>query len=140
MALIRDVIGRFLPGTPVTQRLGDVRGAFVGGTASLTLDQQRAQQANIKLTPLIEAQKGYWSEPDYNTTDEAKLQADAAKAPALVAAYIGSAYWFTSSTSFANPAAAFGRMFVGAHLPLDLVGGAGLGMMVSTVARRFLRD
>jgi glycerol uptake facilitator-like aquaporin len=34
-----------------------------------------------------------------------------ARAPALVAAYIGSAYWFTSSTSFANPAAAFGRMF-----------------------------
>ena len=30
---------------------------------------------------------------------------------AAVAAYIGSAYWFTSSTSFANPAAAFGRMF-----------------------------
>jgi glycerol uptake facilitator-like aquaporin len=28
-----------------------------------------------------------------------------------VAAYIGAAYWFTSSTSFANPAAAFGRMF-----------------------------
>jgi glycosyltransferase 2 family protein len=35
---------------------------------------------------------------------------------------------------------AFGRMFVGAHLPLDLVGGAGLGMMVSAVARRFLGD
>lgn len=29
----------------------------------------------------------------------------------LVAAYIGAAYWFTSSTSFANPAAVFGRMF-----------------------------
>ena len=36
---------------------------------------------------------------------------DAARASAAVAAYIGSAYWFTSSTSFANPAAAFGRMF-----------------------------
>jgi membrane-associated phospholipid phosphatase len=35
---------------------------------------------------------------------------------------------------------AFGRMFVGAHLPLDLVGGAGLGMMVSAVARRLLGD
>lgn len=34
-----------------------------------------------------------------------------ARMPALVAAYIGAAYWFTSSTSFANPAAAFGRMF-----------------------------
>lgn len=30
---------------------------------------------------------------------------------ATVAAYIGAAYWFTASTSFANPAAAFGRMF-----------------------------
>jgi glycerol uptake facilitator-like aquaporin len=29
----------------------------------------------------------------------------------MVSAYIGAAYWFTSSTSFANPAAAFGRMF-----------------------------
>ena len=34
-----------------------------------------------------------------------------ARASSVVAAYIGSAYWFTSSTSFANPAAAFGRMF-----------------------------
>jgi glycerol uptake facilitator-like aquaporin len=33
------------------------------------------------------------------------------KVPSMVAAYIGAAYWFTSSTSFANPAAAFGRMF-----------------------------
>jgi len=33
------------------------------------------------------------------------------RVPAMVAAYIGAAYWFTASTSFANPAAAFGRMF-----------------------------
>jgi glycerol uptake facilitator-like aquaporin len=32
-------------------------------------------------------------------------------APAAVAAYIGAAYWFTSSTSFANPAITVGRMF-----------------------------
>jgi glycerol uptake facilitator-like aquaporin len=31
--------------------------------------------------------------------------------PAAVAAYIGAAYFFTSSTSFANPAIAVGRMF-----------------------------
>lgn len=30
---------------------------------------------------------------------------------AAVACYIGAAYWFTASTSFANPAASFGRMF-----------------------------
>jgi arsenate reductase len=32
-------------------------------------------------------------------------------APAAVGAYIGAAYFFTSSTSFANPAIAVGRMF-----------------------------
>jgi len=39
------------------------------------------------------------------------LRAPAGRAAAMVAAYIGAAYWFTASTSFANPAAAFGRMF-----------------------------
>jgi glycerol uptake facilitator-like aquaporin len=32
-------------------------------------------------------------------------------APAAVGAYIGAAYWFTSSTSFANPAITVGRVF-----------------------------
>jgi len=39
------------------------------------------------------------------------LRAPARKAASLVACYIGAAYWFTASTSFANPAAVFGRMF-----------------------------
>lgn len=39
------------------------------------------------------------------------LRAPAPRVAAMVAAYIGAAYFFTASTSFANPAAAFGRMF-----------------------------
>jgi glycerol uptake facilitator-like aquaporin len=39
------------------------------------------------------------------------LRAPAPRVAAIVACYIGAAYWFTASTSFANPAAAFGRMF-----------------------------
>ncbi|MDP4302446.1 aquaporin [Leptothrix discophora] len=39
------------------------------------------------------------------------LRAPPARVAAIVACYIGAAYWFTASTSFANPAAAFGRMF-----------------------------
>ncbi|MEV6061799.1 MIP/aquaporin family protein [Nocardia asteroides] len=35
----------------------------------------------------------------------------AAMSAASVAAYIGAAYWFTSSTSFANPAVTVGRVF-----------------------------
>ncbi len=38
------------------------------------------------------------------------LRGPAAQVPMLVAAWIGAAYWFTASTSFANPAAVFGRM------------------------------
>ena len=38
------------------------------------------------------------------------LRAPAGKAAGLVACFIGAAYWFTSSTSFANPAAVLGRM------------------------------
>jgi glycerol uptake facilitator-like aquaporin len=39
------------------------------------------------------------------------LRAPGGKVGALVACYIGAAYWFTASTSFANPAAVLGRMF-----------------------------
>lgn len=39
------------------------------------------------------------------------LRAPAERVAAMVACYIGAAYWFTASTSFANPAAVFGRLF-----------------------------
>jgi glycerol uptake facilitator-like aquaporin len=60
-------------------------------------------------------------------------------APA-VGAYIGAAYWFTSSTSFANPAVTIGRVFsdsfagidpasVGGFIAAQLVGGlVGVGL------------
>ncbi len=63
------------------------------------------------------------------------------RAPAAVGAYIGAAYWFTSSTSFANPAISVGRMFsdsfagiapasVPAFAAAQLVGGAlGYGLV-----------
>jgi glycerol uptake facilitator-like aquaporin len=38
------------------------------------------------------------------------LRAPAGRGASLVACYIGAAYWFTASTSFANPAAVLGRM------------------------------
>jgi len=39
------------------------------------------------------------------------LRSNAAAVPTLVALYITGAYWFTSSTSFANPAVTISRMF-----------------------------
>ncbi|MFZ6689203.1 aquaporin [Undibacterium sp. SXout11W] len=74
------------------------------------------------------------------------LRAPSEKVAGMVAAYIGCAYWFTASTSFANPAAAFGRMFSDtfagispASVPAFMAAqfaGAGLGLIVS----RYLDD
>ena len=68
-------------------------------------------------------------------------RAPAGKAAGLVAAYIGAAYWFTASTSFANPAAAFARMFsdtfagiAPASVPpfiASQLAGMGLGLLLS---------
>src|SRR6516165_1854589 len=80
LALTRDVQARFLGDSPVTKRLADVRALFIGGTASLTLDPNRGRAANIRLEPLIQAEKGYFAETDYNSDNQAKLQADAQKA------------------------------------------------------------
>jgi hypothetical protein len=91
LALTRDVQARFLGDSPVTKRLADVRAIFVGGTSSLTLDPNRVRALNIGLEPLIQAEKGYFAETDYNTDNQAKLQADAQKAgdvPLTIAASV----------------------------------------------------
>src|SRR2546421_10299 len=80
LALIRDVQARFVAESPVTKRLANVRALFFGGTSSIALEPDRVRAANIRLQPLIETEKGYFAETDYNTTDQAKLQADAKKA------------------------------------------------------------
>ncbi|MEO8094602.1 MAG: aquaporin family protein, partial [Pseudolysinimonas sp.] len=66
---------------------------------------------------------------------------------ASVGGYIGAAYWFTSSTSFANPAVTIGRIFSDTFagiaptsalifIAAQLVGGAlGLGVAVALFPR-----
>jgi hypothetical protein len=71
------------------------------------------------------------------------LRAPPGRVAATVAAYIGAAYWFTASTAFANPAAAFARMWtnsfagiapasVPGFLIAEAVGGA-IGLAVHQV-------
>src|SRR5213080_3061279 len=90
LALTRDVQAHFLGDSPVTKRLADVRAIFVGGTASLTLEPDRVRAANIRLEPLIQAEKGYFAEKDYNSDDQVKLQTDA-KQSSNVSLTIGAA-------------------------------------------------
>ncbi|MFF0446751.1 aquaporin [Streptomyces sp. NPDC004609] len=68
-------------------------------------------------------------------------------APVLVASYIGAAYWFTSSTSFANPAVTVGRAFTDTFagiapasltpfIAAQLLGGVlGLGLVAACFGR-----
>ncbi|MEU1407550.1 MIP/aquaporin family protein [Streptomyces sp. NPDC005728] len=68
-------------------------------------------------------------------------------APVAVASYIGAAYWFTSSTSFANPAVTIGRAFtdtfagiapasVGPFIAAQIAGAVlGLGLVAAVFAR-----
>lgn len=68
----------------------------------------------------------------------------AASAPAAVGAYIGAAFFFTSSTSFANPAISVGRMFsdtfagiappsVPSFVIAQLIGGAAAILAIRTL-------
>ncbi|HEY2801641.1 MAG TPA: GldG family protein [Chthoniobacterales bacterium] len=79
VARVRDVVAHFLPDNPVTKRLADVRAPFIGATSSLTLETKQVAAANIHLSPLAQAEKGYWGETDYYSDDEALLQFDPVK-------------------------------------------------------------
>ncbi|WP_393083177.1 aquaporin [Streptomyces sp. LN704] len=69
-------------------------------------------------------------------------------APVAVASYIGAAYWFTSSTSFANPAVTVGRALtdtfagiapasVGPFIAAQLIGAAlGLALVTAVFGRK----
>jgi glycerol uptake facilitator-like aquaporin len=67
-----------------------------------------------------------------------------AAAPAWIAAYITSAYWFTASTSFANPAVTLARSFSNTFAgirPDDVIGFIGAqmaGAAAGTLASRWL--
>lgn len=74
------------------------------------------------------------------------LRASHARVAAMVAVYIGAAYWFTASTSFANPAATFGRMFTDSFAgiaPADVPGfvaAQGLGAALGVGVHELLGD
>ena len=75
VARVRDVLARFLPESPITRRLADVRAPFLGATSSLDLaPADPSRPSDVKLQPLAEAEKGYWGETDYNSQDETVLQ------------------------------------------------------------------
>ena len=87
-----------------TQLLGAVAGAW--------LAHAMFDMSVLQLSAKMRSGWGQWLAEGVATAGLilVVLRAPAHKAAGLVACYIGAAYWFTASTSFANPAAVLGRM------------------------------
>ncbi len=105
----RGLLARQRPGRAVmlfiaVQLLGAVAGAW--------LAHAMFDMSVLQLSTKLRTGPGQWLAEAVATAGLilVVLRAPAGKAAALVACYIGAAYWFTASTSFANPAAVLGRM------------------------------
>lgn len=85
---------------------------FAGAVAGAWLAHAMFDMSVLQLSSKIRSGWGQWLAEAVATAGLILviLRAPAGKAAALVACYIGAAYWFTASTSFANPAAVLGRM------------------------------
>ncbi|ALN91938.1 aquaporin [Lysobacter gummosus] len=105
MAMRGELSWPLLPGYIVVQLLGAACGAWL---ANAMFDLPLLEFSTKARTGL-----GQWLGEIVATAGLllVVLRAPSSRVAAMVAAYIGAAYWFTSSTSFANPAASFGRMF-----------------------------
>ncbi|CAD6557021.1 Aquaporin Z [Paraburkholderia kirstenboschensis] len=98
---------------PVRELLPYIAAQLVGALLGAWLAHAMFDLPIVELSGKVRTGTGQWIAEAVATAGLLLviLRAPAGRASILVAAYIGAAYWFTASTSFANPAAAFGRMF-----------------------------
>jgi glycerol uptake facilitator-like aquaporin len=139
MALRKDLARQHLIGYVIAQLIGAALGAW---TAHAMFDLEILQwSTKVRTGP------AQWFAEAIATAGLlfVILRSPKGKSSSLVACYIGAAYWFTASTSFANPAAAFGRMFtntfagispadVPAFIAAEIVGGF-LGLMLHSLLK-----
>jgi glycerol uptake facilitator-like aquaporin len=86
---------------------------LVGAVLGAWLAHAMFDMALVQVSTKLRTGTGQWIAEAVATTGLVLviLRAPAGRVAAMVASYIGAAYWFTASTSFANPAAVVGRMF-----------------------------
>lgn len=130
---------------PASELVPYVAAQLIGAALGAWLAHAMFDLAILQLSTKVRAGAGQWIAEAVATAGLLLviLRAPAGRVSIMVASYIGAAYWFTASTSFANPAAAFGRMlsntFAGiapasaaGFLIAELVGAAiGLGLHVA---------
>ena len=104
-----NLTGRELTGYVVAQVLGAIAGAILAnlmfGLRALAWSQTQRAGGHLWLAEVVATAGLVLLIVALARSGRAPV------APAAVGAYIGAAYWFTSSTAFANPAVSVGRMF-----------------------------
>ena len=100
-------------GLPASSLLPFIAAQLVGAMLGAWLAHAMFDLSILQFSTRLRAGTGQWIAEGVATFGLLLviLRAPGSRVAAMVAAYIGAAYWFTASTSFANPAAVFGRMF-----------------------------
>ena len=107
-------VGAGLTGRDVAAYTG---AQVVGAIAGAVLANAMFDLAPLQISDKVRATPGLWIGEVVATAGLIALifalarSGRAALSAAAVGSYIGAAYWFTSSTSFANPAVSIGRIF-----------------------------
>jgi glycerol uptake facilitator-like aquaporin len=104
--------GKLAPGESGTHAIYFIAVQLLGAVAGAWLANAMFDLNVLQFSSKLRSGSGQWLAEGVATAGLmlVVLRAPPGKAAALVACYIGAAYWFTSSTSFANPAAVLGRM------------------------------
>jgi glycerol uptake facilitator-like aquaporin len=109
VSMVMALRGELAPGLLVPYVVVQLAGAMLGAWLAHAMFDASILQLSTK----VRSGTGQWIAEAVATAGLLLviLRAPPTRVAAMVACYIGAAYWFTASTSFANPAAAFGRMF-----------------------------
>ena len=112
VTLIVAIRGGLIGGNPAATAAMFVVIQLLGAVAGAWLAHAMFDLPIVQTSSKIRAGWGQWIAEAVATSGLifVILRAPASKASAMVACCIGAAYWFTASTSFANPAAVMGRM------------------------------
>lgn len=110
------VVGHFVDGTStLVSVVGDIIGQFAGAVVGCVIANVMFAHPFIEKSMKIRTGGPTWFSEVVATVGLLLIiwggQHAKANVAVLVAAWITGAYWFTSSTSIANPAVGFGRMF-----------------------------
>jgi undecaprenyl-diphosphatase len=149
---LNDLPGALWPVLWPPMQLGSLPGSLVVAGATFAVSRQR----QLTLATLVAGQAAWWSAKavkavvsrgrpaallvDFHAREQASgvgyVSGHAAVAFALAAVLTPSMprRWRPVAFGLAT-VVAFARIYAGAHLPLDAVGGAGLGLLVGTLAR-----